>query len=377
MILNRYYKIIYLNIKYMKPYKPKQLPLEKINWEKFVHLIGGANAEVARFDGLLQSMPNPAVLLSPLTTQEAVLSSKIEGTKATLQEVLEYEAQPKKETEKYHDIQEILNYRRATSHAVKNMDKLSLSVRLIKEVHNILLDSVRGQSKDRGNFRRVQVHIGKSNKIEEATYIPPSAQNLPELMSNLEKYIHSGEKDALVQLAIVHAQFEMIHPFMDGNGRVGRIIMPLFLYHKKVLTSPMFYLSAYFEAHREEYYKRLLYVSKENDWEAWIEYFLEGVMVQSRKNIEKAKAIHSLYDVKKDRISELTRSRYSIKALDYLFCFPIFTSTQFIKDSGIPRRTAIRIMNELSRGQVTKVIAKGSGKSPSTYIFPKLIKIVG
>lgn len=361
----------------MKPYIPKKLPIEKINWEKFVHLIGGANAEVARFDGLLQSMPNPAVLLSPLTTQEAVLSSKIEGTKATLQEVLEYEARPKKETEKYHDIQEILNYRKATSYAIKNMDKLSLSVRLIKEVHKILLDSVRGQSKDRGNFRRIQVHIGKSNKIEEATYVPPTVQDLPELMSNLEKYIHAKEKDSLVQLAIIHAQFEMIHPFMDGNGRLGRIIMPLFLYHKKVLASPMFYLSAYFEAHREEYYKRLLYVSKENDWEGWIEYFLEAIIVQSKKNIEKAKAIHKLYDVKKDRIVNLTHSQYSIKALDFLFCNPVFTSKQFKVASKIPPRSSERLLIVLEGGGVIKAIERGVGRKPSTFIFPKLLNIVG
>ena len=342
-----------------------------------MHLIGGANAEVARFDGLLQSMPNPAVLLSPLTTQEAVLSSKIEGTKATLQEVLEFEAQPKKETEKYHDIQEILNYRRATGYAVKNMEKLSLSTRLIKGVHNILLDSVRGQSKDRGNFRRLQVHIGKSNKLEEATYVPPTAIDVPELMSNLEKYIHSSEKDFLVQLAIVHAQFEMIHPFMDGNGRVGRIIMPLFLYYKKALSSPMFYLSAYFEAHREEYYKRLLYVSKENDWEGWIDYFLGAVIVQSKKNIEKAKAIHKLYDIKKDRIVDLTHSQYAIKALDFLFCYPVFTSKQFKQNSIIPPRSAERILTVLEEGKVIKVIEKGVGRKPSTFIFTKLLNIVG
>lgn len=361
----------------MNPYIPKKLPLEKINWDKFVHLIGNANAETARFDGLLQSMLNPAVLLSPLTTQEAVLSSKIEGTKATLQEVLEYEAQPKKETEKYHDIQEILNYRRATSYAIDNMDKLSLSTRLIKKVHNILLDSVRGQSHDRGNFRKLQVHIGRSHKIEEATYVPPIAGEVPELMSNLERYIHSEEKDSLVQLAIVHAQFEMIHPFMDGNGRVGRIIMPLFLYHKKVLSSPMFYLSAYFEAHREEYYKRLLYVSRSNDWEGWIEYFLNAIIIQSRINIEKARAIHKLYDIKKERIVNLTHSQYATKTLDYLFCSPIFTSSQFYQRSGVPSKTAPRILNALEKGKVLKVASKGSGRKPTTYIFPKLLDIVG
>ncbi len=361
----------------MKPYIPKQLPLEKINWEKFVHLIGSANAEAARFDGLLQSMLNPAVLLSPLTTQEAVLSSKIEGTKVTLQEVLEYEAQPKKETEKYHDIQEILNYRKATSYAVKNMDKLSLSTRLIKEVHSILLDSVRGQGSDRGNFRNLQVHIGRSYKIEEATYIPPLAGEVPELMSNLEKYIHSEEKDFLVQLAIVHAQFEMIHPFMDGNGRVGRIIMPLFLFQKKVLSSPMFYLSSYFEAHREEYYKRLLFVSQENDWEGWIEYFLNAVIVQSKVNIDKAKKIHELYNAKKERIINLTHSQYATKTLDYLFCSPIFTSSQFYQRSGVSPKTAPRILNTLEEGKVLKVVERGRGRKPTTYIFPKLLDIVG
>lgn len=360
----------------MNPYLPKDLPLKKIDWTKFVHLIGCANAEVARFDGFLQSMLNPAVLLSPLTTQEAVMSSKIEGTKATLQEVLEYEAEPKKETEKYNDIQEILNYRQATSFAVKNMDKLSVSTRLIKEVHKILLDSVRGQSQDRGNFRRLQVHIGKSNKIEEATFVPPIASAVPELMSNLEKYIHSTEKDNLVQLAIVHAQFEMIHPFMDGNGRVGRIIMPLFLFHKRVLSSPMFYLSAYFEAHREEYYKRLLHVSRENDWEGWIEYFLNAVIAQSKINIEKARAIHKLYDVKKERIVALTHSQYATKTLDYLFCSPVFTSSQFYKHSGVPPKTAPRILSALEEGGVLKIIGRGKGRKPSTYIFPKLLRIV-
>jgi len=361
----------------MNPHTPQKLPLKKLNWEKFVHLIGKANAEVARFDGLLQSMPNPAVLLSPLTTQEAVLSSKIEGTKATLQEVLEFEADPKKETEKYHDIQEILNYRKAMAYAVKELDKISLTTRLIKGIHNILLDSVRGKDKYRGDFRRIQVHIGKSNKIEEAIYVPPLCKEVPDLMSNLVKYFHFDDKDYLVQLAIVHAQFEIIHPFEDGNGRVGRILMPIFLYFKKVLSSPMFYLSAYFESHRDEYYQRLLGISKDGDWENWIEYFLNAVIIQSKENINKAKAIHQLYDIKKEKIVELTHSQFAIKTLDFLFCNPIFTSSQFVKDSKIPKASASRILNSLEIGGVIKVIQKGVGSRPTTYIFIKLLNIVG
>ncbi|MFH1193703.1 MAG: Fic/DOC family N-terminal domain-containing protein [bacterium] len=290
----------------MKPFIPDKLPLKKINWEKFVHLIGNARVEVAHFNGMLESMPNPEVLLSPLTTQEAVLSSKIEGTRATLQEVLEYEADPKQRTEKYNDIQEILNYRKAMNFAVKELNAIPLSSRLIKGMHDILLNSVRGQNQDRGNFRRIQVHIGPDNKIENASYVPPIAGDISEHMSNLDEYFHYSEKDPLVQLAIVHAQFEIIHPFNDGNGRVGRILMPIFLYFKKILSSPMFYLSAYFELHREEYYKKLLGISQKGDWESWIEYFLNAVIEQSKENIKKAKAIHELYDIKKDKIVTLT-----------------------------------------------------------------------
>lgn len=361
----------------MKPFSPKLLPIESINWEKLINLVGKANAEVARFDGLLQSMPNPAVLLSPLTTQEAVLSSKIEGTKATLQEVLEFEADPKKQVEKYNDIQEILNYRKAMSYSITNLDKVSLSGRLIRNVHAILLDSVRGQNKNRGEFRNTQVHIGTSNKIEEATYVPPTAKDIPNLMSNLEKYFHYDDKDYLIQLGIVHAQFEMIHPFMDGNGRVGRILMPLFLYFKKVLSSPMFYLSAYFESHREEYYKRLNNISSNNDWNGWLEYFLEAVVEQSKENTKKAKEIHKLYNIKKEKIVDLTHSQFAIKTLDFIFSNPVFTSSHFKKLSHIPARSAERILGRLEKGEVLKVIERGGGKKATTYAFVKLLKIVG
>jgi len=357
--------------------QPQKLPLEKLNWERSVSLIGKANAEVARFDGLLQSMPNPAVLLSPLTTQEAVLSSKIEGTKATLQEVLEFESDPNEGAEKYHDVQEILNYRKAMAYAVTDLDKISLTTRLIKNIHSILLDSVRGQNKDRGNFRKMQVHIGTSNKVEEASYVPPTCVEVPGLMSNLEKYFHFDEKDYLVQLAIIHAQFEIIHPFMDGNGRVGRILMPLFLYFKKVLSSPMFYLSAYFESHREEYYQKLSGISKDNNWEDWVEYFLNAVVTQSKENISKAKSIHNLYDIKKEKIVNLTHSQFAIKALDFLFCNSVFNSSQFIKNSKIPKASASRILNSLSDGKIIKMIKKGAGNKPSAYAFVKLLKIVG
>lgn len=349
------------------PFSPHRLPLEKLDWMRFVHLIGKANAEVARFDGLLRSLPNAAVLLSPMETNEAVLSSRIEGTKATLEEVYRFQAVPKELEEKRDDIQEVLNYRQAVRRAIEMLKKVPLSVRVLKETHAILLNGVRGEHKDPGNFRSGQVQVG--------SYYPPAANDVSRHMSALEKYFHHEEKDPLVQLAIVHAQFEIIHPFWDGNGRTGRILMPLFLYHKNVLSSPMFYLSEYFESHRKEYYDRLSAVSNTNDWEGWITYFMEAVVEQSKKNIEKAQSIHALYDKKKDRIVNATHSQFSIKVLDFLFTNPIFTGTQFAHQSDIPKPSTTRILRLLSENGIVKQISPAAGRKPALYIFPKLLAI--
>jgi Fic family protein len=360
-----------------KPFVPNKLPLQNLKWDSFIPLMGKANREIARFDALIQSMIEPTLLLAPLTTREAVLSSKIEGTQATLEEVLKYEANPSKDAEKYDDIQEVINYRKAMLYAVKDIEKVSLTLRLIRNIHTILLEGVRGQHKDRGNFRKNQVYIGKNGTtIEEATYIPPEANKIIDLLSNLEKYFHYEDKDYLVQLAIIHAQFEMIHPFSDGNGRVGRILMPLFLYHKKVLSTPMLYLSEYFEKNRESYYKNLLNISENNNWESWIEYFLNAVYEQSQKNIQKAKGIKTLYDNFKSKIGDITKSRFSIETLDFIFSKPFFVTSQFIKESRIPKASAMRIISILTENNVIKIIKKGKGTIPNLFYFPALYIII-
>jgi Fic family protein len=360
----------------MKPFVPDTLPLSSLNWEPLVRLIGEANAALARFDGILQGIINPSVLLSPLTTQEAVLSSKIEGTEATLQEVLEYEASPTPDDRKTEDIREIMNYRRALQTAVKLLEKRPISLNMVKELHAILLDSVRGRDKGRGEFRRDQNWIGKPGcKIEEATYVPPEPLRLLEHLSNWEKYIHHDEKDRLVQLAMVHAQFEIIHPFRDGNGRVGRMLIPLFLFEKGLLSSPVFYLSAYLEAHQEVYYDRLQAISESRDWQGWILFFLTAVREQARKNSEKATEILTVYDDMKKEISRITRSQFSIQALDCLFMLPIFKTTDFIESSGIPKPTALRILNALEKEKVILPIRKGKGRRAGILMFPKLLEI--
>jgi len=363
----------------MKPFIPDVLPLQNIDWVRFITLIGKANAELARYDGILQGIINPQVLLSPLTTNEAVLSSRIEGTQASLIEVLEFEASAQAfiQTEKEKDIQEIINYRKSIGMALDWLIKKPITLNLIKEIHGLLLDSVRGKDKGRGRFRSIQNWIGKAGTpIEQAYYVPPEPMRLMEFLSNFEKYIHLEEKDALVQLAIIHAQFEIIHPFADGNGRVGRILIPLVLYEKKVLSTPMFYISEYLEANREEYYERLKAITQNKRWEEWIEFFLRAIVEQAKTNSNKAREILELYEMKKERIQAITRSQYVIKILDTLFARPVFSATDFINSSGIPKASAMRFIKLLENEGVISVLRKGGGRKACIYIFNKLLQIV-
>ncbi len=362
----------------MKPYQPDTLPLETIDWSGLVSLIGQANAALARYDGMLQSIVNPAVLLSPLTTQEAVLSSRIEGTQASMEEVLEYEADPREDIDsaKHADIQEIVNYRRAMGRAVESLNDRPLCLNLLRELHAILLDSVRGRNKAPGEFRRIQNYIGLQDRpIEEATFVPPSPEQLLPALDNWEKYCHFEEKDRLVQLAVIKAQFELIHPFLDGNGRIGRMLVPVFLFDKQVISSPMFYISSYFETHRETYYRKLRGISREGDWNGWIDFFMRAVIEQAVINTGKVRSILELYERIKGEIPELTGSKYAVKAIDALFDRPIFQSDDFVRRSGIPRESAMRILRKLKEIGLLREIRPGRGRRPAILAFLELIGI--
>lgn len=258
----------------MVPYVPCELPLTNLDYQRLLPLVGKANATLARYDGLLQGIPNPAVMLSPLTTQEAVLSSKIEGTQATVDEVLEHEAGMLKEGKKFQDIQEISSYRQALFVAREYLKDYPIRLSFVRELHRLLMNSVRGQDKTPGEFRKDQNWIGAYGcSIEQATFVPPNPFQLPDHLQAWERYMDADDVDFLLQTAVVHAQFELLHPFKDGNGRIGRILIPLFLYQKRALSQPMFYLSEYLEHHREEYYQRLRAISSEGDWNGWIGFF--------------------------------------------------------------------------------------------------------
>ncbi|MCK4643348.1 Fic family protein [bacterium] len=364
----------------MNPFIPESLPIVGIDWESLVRKIGSANAEIARYDGLLQSLPNPNVLLSPLTTNEAVLSSKIEGTQASLEEVFEADAGIGKQSSSnvQDDIKEIINYRSVLLSAEKELKSKPISLHLIKGLHEVLLDSVRGKDKTPGKFRTDQNWIGKlGTSMAGARYIPPNPMILQEHLENWVKFIQmKNYPDAIVQLAIIHAQFEIIHPFKDGNGRIGRLLIPLFLYHKKCLIRPMFYLSEYLESHREEYYDRLLAITEEGDWFGWIEYFLNAIIVQAKKNIGKAKKIQNLYEHLKSSFINSTHSQYAIPALDAFFHSPILSSTAFAASSGIKTRaTSNHILEKLSSQKLLYLIREAKGSKPAVYALSELIII--
>jgi cell filamentation protein, protein adenylyltransferase len=360
-------------------YHEGQFPPQALDWERLVPLIGPANAAVARYDGMLAAIPNAHVLLSPLTTQEAVLSSRIEGTQATMGEVLEYEARGDSDepaTAKEADIWEILNYRKAMRAATESLQTLPLCQRIILECHKILLSSVRGHGKSPGQYRKIPNWIGPSGcSIEEARYVPIAAEKLPGAMSDWEKFIHQETPDRLIQLSLLHAEFESLHPFLDGNGRLGRMMIPLFLYQTRIIQQPMFYISAYLESHRDEYYERLLAVSQDNDWNGWCAFFLRVVQFQAEENLAKAQAILDLYNRMKIRFAELTHSQYAIYALDWAFERPIFRSSDLMRSGNIPKPTAQRILNLLKKEGILRDLQPGSGSRAAILVYPELLNI--
>lgn len=358
----------------MQPYVPDTLPLTNLDLARLLPKIGPANAALARYDGLLQSVVNPGVMLSPLTQREAVLSSKIEGTQATVDEVLEFEAGMDFDAEKTKDIQEIVNYRKTLTLAAGEVAHRPINLGLLRQMHAVLMDSVRGANKTPGEFRREQNWIGSAGcTVEQASFVPPSPLQLLDHLQAWEAYLIGDDVDVLLQCAVAHAQFELIHPFKDGNGRIGRLLIPLFLYQKRALASPMFYLSDYLESHRDDYYARLQAISREGDWSGWIAFFLEAVRQQAQANGERVRAMMTLYETMKHRIAELTRSQYAMAVLDTLFDRPIFQSGDFVQRSGIPKQSALPFLRSLREAGILRVLRESSGRRSAVLAFPELL----
>lgn len=361
-----------------KPFNPPKLPV-KVDYEPLIGHITKAHRAIAGLNSLLSALPNPSLLGRTMQTKEAVLSSQIEGTQATLDEVLARDAvvNEKQNKTKKQDIDEIINYRRALDLGIRSLETFPLSENLIKRIHATLLKSGRGENKAPGEFRKIQVYIGiPGAEISEASYIPPTADAVIPLFSNLEKYLNSNEeKDTLVQIAIAHYQFEAVHPFLDGNGRVGRLIISLFLYEKKLLAHPFLYLSEFFEEHRQTYYELLRNVSERQDWESWIKFFLNALTIQAQKAEETGRSILKLHSELKNQITVIN-SQYAPYLLDAIFVRPIFTTASMRKHVKIKNtQTFFNLINKFVEIGILKE-SNPKQKRNKVYVFEKLMKIL-
>ena len=310
-------------------YVPHPLPPKiEVDWE-LANLLSTAGTKLGELSGAGQLLPNPHLLIRPFIRREAVMSSRIENTQSGLDDLFLFEAD-EGEPPSGSDVNEIINYVRAMEYGVKRLAKLPISSRLICEIHGILMDGVRGDSATPGEMRRSQNWIGSPGcTLMDAAYVPPPLPEMKECLSDLEKYINSDAREpALIQCALVHYQFEAIHPFVDGNGRIGRLLITFMLLERKLLSQPLLYLSDFFEQHRDEYYRLLLTVSQKGDWKAWLTFFLNGVRQQSEDALA---TIQKLLDLQKQYREVATGQRVPKivnRLIDHLFTGPIVSISQ-------------------------------------------------
>jgi Fic family protein len=359
----------------MSPQYQQDFPPENIELEKIVALIGRANASLSRYDGLLESLVNPDVLLSPLVMKEAELSSRIEGTIATANEVYQQQAGEKFAPDKAADIQEILNYRSTLRTAGQLLGRNPISLHLLRQMHENLMQGVRGENKNPGKLRNTQNWIGpRGCTIEQATYVPPAPYILQDLLDQFLKFVNRTDDtlDPIVQAAMIHAQFELIHPFDDGNGRIGRILIPLFLVRRGSIVSPSLYISGYLESNRDTYYQRLENISLNGDWLGWIEFFLVAVVKQSETNLSLVRKIIGLYEQKKREISDLLHTDQSIYILDMLFDTPVFRANELHRRLKIQRQRAAQYIRVLKDAGIITELRPSSGRTPALLSFEDL-----
>lgn len=304
---------------------------------KAIDLLDAASNRLGVLEGVGRRLSNPELLIGPYLRQEAVLSSRIEGTQATLSDLYASEAQLRIPVA--GDVQEVLNYSSAYRYGLERLDTLPLSLRLIRELHERLLLGVRGSGKQPGAFRTYQNFIGGSSEAN-AAYVPPPPSELPGCLDDFERFMHEKSLRPLVHMAILHYQFEAIHPFGDGNGRVGRVLMGIFLTERNLMPQPLLYLSPYFERTRRQYYGGLMRVSTHGDWDTWIRYMLEGVRTQADAAVDLADRLQSLHAEYRDRVQRTNRSVKALALVDVVFLSP-FLTTRIVQDRlGVSAPTA-------------------------------------
>ncbi len=336
------------------------------------------NRSLARFDGMVQSIPNPLLFLTNLTKAEAVDSSRIEGTQATIDDLYAQESGEEYNSEKVKDLEEVNNYEAALSFGAASIKERDLSTSLIKEMHARLMQGVRGCDKTPGAFRIIQNWIGRAGStMESAEYVPPEPVHVEGLLDEMISFYQTSELDILIKAALIHAQFEAIHPFLDGNGRLGRLLIPLILCRHGVLAQPVFYLSSYLEAHRTEYY-RALNGTHRLDWITWLSFFLRAIDTQAQQNIAKISNMRELYARYVEEFSAHVKGAAARELVEALFTHPIFTlKTLEKKMHGRVGLAALRSwIGSLSKAGYVDIIEEGQGRRPTRYRASEIMSVL-
>lgn len=351
---------------------PQPLPPDlEFGWDFAARLAEGQRA-LGELDGIARTLPNPHLLIGPFVRREAVLSSRIEGTRSDLADLVLFEVGGEPRSA---DAREVANYVIALEYGLARLKQLPLSLRLLRELHGRLMEGARGEHLTPGEFRRSQNWIGPpGSTIQAATYVPPPNPEMHEALNALEKYLHAESPlPPLVRFALVHSQFEAIHPFLDGNGRVGRLLITLQMCDARLLRQPLLYLSAFFERHREDYYRLLLGVSTEGQWEEWIGFFLTGVAEQARDAVWRAGKLLDLWRDYRARLQTARSSALLPRLVDSLFEGPAVTTATVRRHLKITQRAA---MMNIRRLEDARVLREVTGKQRyRVWVAPDIIEL--
>ncbi len=352
---------------------PNPLPPD-LNWSpRIVRALSDADRLIGRLAGEGARLPNPHLLMRPFVRREAVLSSRIEGTQATLGELLAAEAGAAVDRSP-DDLREVGNYVAALEHGLRRLPELPLSLRMVKQLHAVLMEGVRGGHATPGEFRRSQNWIGPPGcTLANATYVPPPPEELMNCLGDWERSLRDRSLPPLIHAAYIHYQFEAIHPFLDGNGRVGRLLITLLLVERDILPTPLLYLSAFFEATRRDYYERLLEVSLQGEWEAWLEYFLNGVARQSEDAVSRAKRINQLLEAWRMKFAGAS-SKTPALLLDLLTANPFVTAKQAAEQLEVAFTTAQRAIKKLQEAAILEEV--GDAQRDRVYCASKILKVL-
>jgi Fic family protein len=344
--------------------------------EELQSLLSRADRSLARLDGVITVLPNPDLFIAMYVKKEALLSSQIEGTQASLEGVLEFEADltPRDDIA---EVKEVINYIKALDHGIRRLTDLPMSLRLIREIHRILLEGTRGSRRNPGEFRRSQNWIGPPGApLSEAVFVPPPPEVVAEDMSDIEVFLHARDKiPPLVKIALVHAQFETVHPFLDGNGRVGRLLITFYLVWQEILSKPVLYLSFYLKKYRAKYYDLLMKIRTQGAWEEWIEFFLKGIVETSDEATATAREIISLKDMLVAKLYEhAISSVHAVRLIDLLFQKPLISATDIATGLSLSKEAVSQLIRRFEKAGILTEI---SGKQRyRRYLFKQYVDLI-